>query len=70
MAGNRLYVEPVFKWWVRDVLRHCDRIIAKVKAEYWLTTHKLGIRVPKSVDEALVIDRENGNTLWYTAIQK
>ena len=70
MAGNRLYVEPVFKWWVRDVLRHCDRIIAKVKAEYWRTTHQFGIRVPKSVDEALTIDKENVNTLRYTNIQK
>ena len=33
-AGNRLYVEPSFKWWVRDVLRHCNIIIAKVKAKH------------------------------------
>ena len=69
-AGNLLDVEPAFKWWVRDVLRRRNRIIAKVKAKYWRTTHKFGIRVPKSVDEALAIDKENGNTLWYTAIQK
>ena len=67
-AGNRLYVEPVFKWWLRDVLRRCNRIIAKVKAKYWRTTHKFGIQVPKSGDEALAIDKENGNTLCYTAI--
>ena len=69
-AGNRLDVEPTFKWWVRDVLRRRNRIIAKVKAKYWRTTHKFGIRVPKSVDEALAIDKENVNTLWYTATQK
>ena len=69
-AGNRLDVEPTFKWWVRDVLRRRNRIIAKVKAKYWRTTHKFGIRVPKYVDEALPIDKENVNTLWYTAIQK
>ena len=55
---------------MRDVLRRCNIIIAKVKAKYCRTTHKLGIRVPKSVDEALEIDKENGNTLWYSAIQK
>ena len=67
---NRLDVEPTFKWWVRDVLRCRNRIIAKLKAKYWHTTHKFGIRVPTSVDEALAIDKENGNTLWYTNIQK
>ena len=52
------------------MLRHCNRIISKVKAKYWRTTHKFGIRVPKYVNETLAIDKENGNTLWYTAIQK
>ena len=69
-AGNCLDVEPAFKWWVRDVLRRRNRIIAKVKAKYWRTTYKFGIRVPKYVNEALAIDKENGNTLWYNAIQK
>ena len=52
------------------MIRRRNRIIAKVKAKYWHTTHNFGIQVPKSVDEALAIDKENGNTLWYTAIQK
>ena len=34
-AGNRLDVEPAFKWWLRDVLRRRKRIIAKVEAKYW-----------------------------------
>ena len=69
-AGNRLDVEPAFKWLVRYVIICRNRIIAKVEAKYWRTTHKFGIQVPKSVDESLSIDKENGNTLWYTAIQK
>ena len=67
---NRLYVDPAFKWWLRDVLRRRNRIIANVEAKYWRTAHNFGVRVPKSVNEALAIDKENGNTLWYTAIQK
>ena len=63
-AGNRLDVEPAFKWWVRDVLRRRNRIIAKTKSKYWRKTHKSGIRVPESVDEALAIDKENGNKIW------
>ena len=30
-AGNRLDIEPDFKWWVRYVLIIRNRIIAKVK---------------------------------------
>ena len=33
-------------------------------------THKFGIKVPKTVEEALTVDKENGNGLWYKAIQK
>ena len=32
-ADNRLEIDPAFKWWVRDVLRRSNRIIAKVKAK-------------------------------------
>ena len=56
-AGNRLDVEPAFKWWLRDVIILRNRIISKVKDKYWRTTHKFEIRVPESVDEALAIDK-------------
>ena len=36
-AGNRLDVEPVFKWWVKYVLRRQIRIIAKKNPKYWCT---------------------------------
>jgi hypothetical protein len=32
--------------------------------------HKFGIEVPKTVKEALALDRKNGNTLWADAIAK
>ena len=32
-TGNRLDVEPAFKWWVREMLRRRNIIIAKVKAK-------------------------------------
>ena len=37
---------------------------------YWLTTHKYGIKMLKTVQEALKCDKKNGNTLWYDAITK
>jgi len=46
------------------------RLISKVKLCYWKRTHKYGVRLPKTVAEALALDKEEGNTLWYDAIQK
>jgi hypothetical protein len=69
-VANKLAEEPAFIWWIKDVLRRRDRIISKVKARYWKRTHKFGIRVPKSVKEALEIDAEMGTDFWKRAIEK
>ena len=47
-----------------------DRIISRVKSRYWRTSHKLGIDLPHSVEEAYTIDEDNGNTFWKVAIDK
>ncbi len=65
--------EPAFNWWVPHVLKKQDRIISKVakrSARYLKRTHKFGIEVPKTVKEALALDRKNGNTLWADGIAK
>jgi Reverse transcriptase (RNA-dependent DNA polymerase) len=69
-VANRIDDEPAFAWWVHDVIKKRDRIIAKVKSKYWQQTHEYGIKIPKSVQEAIAIDKENGNTLWWDAICK
>ena len=51
-------------------MRKRDRIVSKIKAKYWCTTHKFGIEVPKSVSEAYQIDQGTGTTLWTDAISK
>ena len=33
-------------------------------------THKFGICVPRTADEALCLDKENGNIKWVNAIAK
>ena len=50
--ANEISDEPAFSWWVKDTLRHRDSIISRVKYNYCLTSHKLGMRVPKIVKEA------------------
>ena len=62
--------EPAFAWWVPWTLKKRDTIISAVNKRYWKRTHKFGIRVPHSVEEALRIDKENGDTKWADAIQK
>lgn len=62
--------EPAFAWWVPWTIKKKARIISKLKSKYWSRTHKYGIRVPKSVPEAIQIDNENGNTLWWDALMK
>ncbi len=54
----------------KKTLRRQKRIIQKVKSRYWQRTHKFGIWLPKTVEEAIALDTENGNTFWYDAIQK
>ena len=52
------------------MLRSRDRIIGKVKSCYWKKTHKFGIEFPKSVEEALAIDRKTQTDFWCKAIEK
>lgn len=66
----RIAEEPAFAWWASHTLKKRNRIIAKIKSKYWLRTHKFGIRIPKTVQEARQIDAKNGNTYWWDAILK
>jgi hypothetical protein len=69
-VANGIDQDPAFNWWVPYVLRKRGHILNKVKAKYWRTTHKYGVRLPKNVAEALRIDLENGNTFWRDALNK
>jgi len=65
--------EPAFNWWVPHILKKRDRIISLVKKQsprFLKRTHKFGIEVPRTVKEALELDKKNGNTLWADAIAK
>ena len=62
--------EPAFEWWVPHTLKKRDRLIAAVNKRYHKRTHKFGVRVPKTVEEAKRIDADNGNMLWQDAMHK
>ena len=56
---NNLQDERAFAWWVPYVVRKWKSILQKVKSKYWQRTHKYGVKIPKSVEEAHHIDKEN-----------
>ena len=62
--------DPAFVCWAKAVLQKQQWIIAVDNRQYHKTTHKFGICVPITVKEALDLDKENGNTLWWDAIMK
>jgi hypothetical protein len=69
-VANNIDDEPAIAWWCNDVLRKRNRIISKVKSRYWKTTHKFGVRMPKSIQEAFSLDTQNNNDLWRKSIEK
>ena len=70
VVGNRISEEAAFAWWVPCTLKKRDHIISKVKARFLKKSHKFGVQVPTSVENAYELDKENGNTLWRDAIKK
>ena len=67
---NKLQDKAGFSWWVKHTLKKRERIISFVHTRYAKRTHKFGIRVPMTVEEALVIDKETNTTFWHKAIKK
>jgi hypothetical protein len=55
-------------------MKESDHITSKAKAKAksgcWNTTHKLGIQVPKPVEEACKLDLETGTDFWTKAISQ
>ena len=65
-----LIEEPAFKWWVPYVLKKRKKIISAVKYRTKKQSHKYGIKVPGTIQEAYQLDKANQNTLWRDAIAK
>ena len=62
--------EPVFRWWVSHALRRKSHLISKVKTLYHKNNLKFGIKIPRSVREALQLDKQNNSTNWQDAIER
>ena len=53
-----------FSWWVSYTLKKKDCIIESVNYRVTNQDHKIGIKIPKDIKEALKLYQDNGNTLW------
>jgi hypothetical protein len=68
--SNNLQEKPAFSWWVKHVKKHQKATIKATKRRYLKRTHKFGIRVSKTVEEAIQIDQDTKITFWRVAIHK
>ena len=68
--SHGLQEKIAFSWWVPHVLKRKNRIIKAIKTRYAKKTHKYGIQVPRSIEEAYQIDRDTGTNHWHQAILK
>ena len=62
--------EPAFDWWVPYTIRKRDLVISSINHRMRKTTHKYGVQVPRTLEECIKLDNENGNLLWSNAIDK
>jgi hypothetical protein len=70
-VAQKIDTEPAFNWWVPHVIKKREAIIKAVKSRktgVLRKSHKFGIEIPTSVEHALRLDAQNGNTLWADAI--
>jgi hypothetical protein len=68
--ANNLQNEPAFVWWIKPTLKRKKAFIKTTRARYAKRSHKFGIRVPQTVEEAIAIDKATNTTFWHNAIQK
>ena len=67
---NNIEDEPEFKWRVKTFMHKQDLIISKGKSKYWITTHKYGIQVPKTVEKSYKIDHQTRTTFWKKTFER
>lgn len=69
MQSTGIDDEPAFNWWAKDVLRLRWQRFEKVQTRHWSTASKCGIHLPKTVEEALEMDRETRTDFWAPKIR-
>ena len=61
--------EPAFAWWIPSAIKRRNVKISKAATRI-RKKMKFGISIPDNYEEAVNLDRENGNTYWQDATKK
>ena len=69
VRAQALGSETPFYQWVHSVLSQRKAIVSKIKARAQVT-HKYGVKIPRTVQQAFTFDKMNSNTMWEKAIEK
>jgi hypothetical protein len=64
-VSKNLFDAPYLVWWFPYVIKKRSHIIADVTKRYHKGTRKFGIQAG-----CLILDKENGSTLWQDAVRK
>ena len=71
LHANNLQNEPAFRWWTRKILKKRKSIINKIKTRMRKPRRmNFSVKVPLTAEEAIALDKQNGNTLWNEVIEK
>ena len=70
VRDNWIDEEPAFDWWVHHILKKKGQLIKASQCISHRQGFKYGIKVPRTMKEALELDEENGNTLWQDSIDQ
>jgi hypothetical protein len=68
--GKDLQDNPACVWWVPHVLKKRHRIICSVMKRYLKRNHKFEIKIPKTWNECVRLDKESNKNLWQDAVHK
>jgi len=68
--SRSISTQPAFAWWEPRTLRRHDKIIAGTNSRVRCFPHKYGIEVPRTIEEALRIERANSEKNCRKAIDK
>ena len=53
--------EPAFAWWVKQAVKKRNIFIGKASMRH-IRNMEVGSKIPQTFEEAVVLDRENGDT--------
>jgi hypothetical protein len=67
---NKLEQETAFSWWIKSTLKLRRTFIKSTRKSHLKCSHKFGIGLPKTVEEALEIAKQTKTTFWHDAIHK